>query len=135
VRCAADIPRRLLIVDDDASLRQMLTWCFEDRGYRVWTAASSGEALALAPEVEPAYALLDYHLPDGTGHRLSKALWQSIPRLVSVLMSGDRSAALADLDEPLLARAFVQKPIRLAQIDSLFTGNDRAGLPVLATGH
>ena len=112
--------RRLLIVDDDTSLRQMLAWCFEDRGYRVWTAGGSREALAVAGEVQPAYALLDYHLPDGDGHRLDRLLRQCLPRLVSVLMSGDRSAALADLDEPCLARAFVQKPIRPAQVDSLF---------------
>jgi two-component system, response regulator RegA len=120
VRCAADIPRRLLIVDDDASLRQILAWCFEDRGYRVWTAGDCVEALELARDAAPAYALLDYHLPDGNGHHLSRRLLERLPRLVSVLMSADPSAALADIHEPLFARSFVQKPIRLARIETLF---------------
>jgi hypothetical protein len=77
----------------------------------------------VAGEVEPAYALLDYHLPDGTGHRLAQSLSARLPRLTTVLMSADPGAALPDLAglaEPLPARGFVQKPIRLAQIDSLF---------------
>ncbi|MDJ0741614.1 MAG: response regulator [Gammaproteobacteria bacterium] len=114
--------RKLLIVDDDASLRQILAWGFEDLGYAVWTAASCRQAAAIARRVAFDCALLDFWLPDGTGHALSLELAERLPQARIVLMSGNRSAAVADIDEPPAAAAFVDKPVQLGRLNRFFDG-------------
>ena len=87
------VSQKLLIVDDDHSLRQILCWAFEDLGYRVWGATDCREAASRAAAMSFDFALLDYRLPDGDGHALSRTLARILPKLHSVLMSAERGAA------------------------------------------
>lgn len=112
--------RRLLIVDDDRSLRQILAWGFADKGYAVSTAGSREEAVAKARLIDFDFALLDYRLPDGDGHRLSAELVERLPELRVVLMSADRASAATTIRDQSVAMAIVEKPVRLASLDRLF---------------
>lgn len=112
--------RKLLIVDDDMSLRQILAWGFEDMGYAVWTAANCHQAAVIAGRVAFDCVLLDFWLPDGTGHALSLELADRLPQARIVLMSGNRSAAVATIDESPVAAAFVDKPVRLGRLGRFF---------------
>src|SRR5436189_2573574 len=60
-------PLRLLIVDDDDSLRQTLVRRFEREGMAITAAASAEEALTKAEQARCDVALLDLHLPGMTG--------------------------------------------------------------------
>lgn len=53
----------ILLVDDDALLRRSLTFSLEQAGYRVSTAGSAEDALALARRDRPDLLLLDIGLP------------------------------------------------------------------------
>lgn len=57
---------KLLIVDDEKDIRQMLRTCFELAGYEVATAAGGAEAIRLA-ESGPDLILLDINMPDVDG--------------------------------------------------------------------
>jgi len=57
----------LLIVDDEASLRDFLTIVFEEEGWHVETAGSLSEAHAAIQKQEPDVVLCDLMLPDGSG--------------------------------------------------------------------
>lgn len=116
--------RKLLIVDDDRSLRTILGWGFEDMGYRVWTAADCREAMTTAARVAFDCALLDYRLPDGNGHRLSSELQRRQPGLMVVLMSADRGAAVAEINDEPAAAAFVEKPVLPTRLDAFFNRHD-----------
>lgn len=122
--------RDILIVDDDDSLRQILTWAFEDLGYRVWAAADYRSALILARDTDFDCALLDYCLPGGTGHRLSQLLTEIQPGICIVLMSCDRAAAVAEIVDRPCAAAFVDKPIQLAKLNRFFA-QGRANAPTV----
>ncbi len=74
-------PLRLLIVDDDEVLRQTLARRFERQGLAVTTAGSSAEALVKAERERQDVALLDLHLPDGTGIELLTRLKERQPEL------------------------------------------------------
>lgn len=117
---ATSSQRRLLIVDDDRSLSTILAWGFEDLGYLVSTAHDCRSAAIAAHRAAFDFALLDYRLPDGTGHELAAQLGRTQPRLQIVLMSADRGAAVAEINEPPRAAAFVEKPIRLNRLDAFF---------------
>jgi two-component system aerobic respiration control sensor histidine kinase ArcB len=58
---------RLLIVDDDGELSQTLVSRFQRLGMTVATVDTVAAALALVESKTFDVALLDYHLPDGTG--------------------------------------------------------------------
>ncbi|NOZ28807.1 MAG: response regulator transcription factor [Chloroflexi bacterium] len=60
-------PAHILLVDDDALLRQSLAFNLEQAGYQVSTAASAEDALALAHRTPPDLVLLDIGLPGMDG--------------------------------------------------------------------
>ena len=57
----------LLIVDDEASLRDFMTIVFEEDGWKVETAGSLAEGRAALQKNEPDLILCDLMLPDGSG--------------------------------------------------------------------
>jgi CheY-like chemotaxis protein len=74
-------PLRLLIVDDDEALRQLLARRFQRLGMSVAEAADGEEALAKAGNAAFDVALLDLHMPGMTGIELLgrlKALWRIV---------------------------------------------------------
>ena len=113
--------KRLLIVDDDHSLRQMLSWAFEDLGYAVWTAGDCLEAAATIKNREFDYALVDHHLPDGDGTTLTLRLKKVLPALKVMLMSADHRITPPKLDDEKAPIGFMAKPLRPAQIDRWFS--------------
>jgi DNA-binding NtrC family response regulator len=64
----------LLIVDDEASLRDFLAIVFEDEGWEVATAASLEEARRAVQKREPDLILCDLMMPDGSGIDLLREL-------------------------------------------------------------
>ena len=64
--------KRVLVVDDNATNRFILTKQLEAAGMHAWTAASTCEALDLVKEQEPFdFAVLDFHLPEMDGVQLA----------------------------------------------------------------
>lgn len=59
--------RSLLLVDDDLPFLNRLARAMEQRGFSVRTAPTIADAVALATELAPAYAVLDMRLDDGNG--------------------------------------------------------------------
>lgn len=114
------VPTTLLIVDDNDALCQLLAWEFEDLEYAVWRAADCRLAVASARAMSFNCALIDYHLPDGDGHALSRELKRLLPGMRIVLMSADRAAATAEQREATVTTAFVEKPVPPARIHRLF---------------
>ena len=60
-------PRLVLVVDDDASYRQLIRWALEDEGWAVETAADGQEARASANQRLPSLAIVDVALMNGNG--------------------------------------------------------------------
>ncbi len=110
--------KHLLIVEDNRSLRQMLTWEFEDLGYRVSTAGCCSSAASVCvPENERFdFALLDYNLPDGCGTELVDRLRADNPNIEIVICSGRSSGQ----DISCQRCHFVPKPVTAQQLHRLF---------------
>lgn len=68
------VPRRILLVEDDALLRDAFRLLLEDAGYRVAEAGSGAEALAAVAAVQPDLILLDMGLPDMNGLDVARNL-------------------------------------------------------------
>jgi two-component system response regulator GlrR len=109
----------LLLVEDNAPLRQMLSWELSDLGYQVSAAGGCAQARRIMARQPVRFALIDIRLPDGDGRELSAELARRVPGLEVVLMSGAH-----DLQpDPGLAphvRAFLSKPVNLNSLHQLF---------------
>ena len=64
----------VLLVEDDALLRQAFKILLEDAGYRVSEAGSASEALEVAGQETPAVVVLDMGLPDRPGLDVAREL-------------------------------------------------------------
>jgi DNA-binding NtrC family response regulator len=73
----AETGPHLLVVDDEAGIREMLTIVFQKDGYRVSAARGCVEGLALLDGEAPDLVLTDLKMPDGTGFDILKKVRDS----------------------------------------------------------
>jgi two-component system OmpR family response regulator len=64
---AAAVPARLLVVDDEATILELLSGSLRLAGFEVMTASSGAEAVRAAASGRPDLVLLDVMMPDGDG--------------------------------------------------------------------
>jgi len=92
---------RVLVVDDEESLRHMLSLALSKAGYHVWTAGSGDEALKVLSESEPMdVCLTDVRMPGMDGLALIEqglATVASPPTFVAMSAYGDEQLALEAL--------------------------------------
>ncbi|MFB4315165.1 response regulator transcription factor [Actinomadura sp. 21ATH] len=70
---------RLLVVDDEATVRELLSATLRFAGFQVDSAASAAEAVAAATEEPPDLVLLDVMLPDMDGFEVVRRLRELRP--------------------------------------------------------
>ena len=106
----------LLIVDDEASLRDFLTIVFDEEGWQVETAASLGEARAAVQKQEPDVVLCDLMLPDGNGIDFIRDVRASNPAVLFVMITAHTSTRSAV--EALKAGAvdYIAKPFDIDEL-------------------
>ncbi len=122
----------ILLVDDDALLRRSLAFNLEQAGYRVSTAASAEDALALAQRDRPDLVLLDIGLPGMDGLDALRHLDAQVGVPVIFLTARRR-----ELDEvlglELGADDYVSKPfdldVLLARIKVVLRRSDKMAAP------
>jgi DNA-binding NtrC family response regulator len=85
----------LLIVDDEASLRDFLTIVFEGEGWKVASAASLGEARATLQKTEPDIVLCDLMMPDGSGIDLLREIRIQSPKMPVIMITAYTSTKSA----------------------------------------
>src|SRR5579864_9589674 len=72
---------QVLIVDDDAAVRNSLSLLLKASGYEVTTAANGVEALAQLKSGLPAVVLSDLNMPKMSGFELLSVVREQFPRL------------------------------------------------------
>ena len=109
--------RRVLVVDDDPSLRQLLQRLLEREGYQVACAQDGEEALSLLhAAAPPELMLLDLHMPRRSGLDVLKAMAELPARPRTLMLSAQ--ARDADVVRALERGAadFVAKPFSTATL-------------------
>src|ERR1051325_10511651 len=85
----------LLIIDDEASLRDFLTIVFEEERWHVESAASLAEGRAAIQRSEPDVVLCDLMLPDGSGIDLIRDVKAASPSIAFVMITAHTSTRSA----------------------------------------
>ncbi|HEX5504388.1 MAG TPA: response regulator [Thermomicrobiales bacterium] len=116
MRMQAEKQQAVLVVDDDAAVRDLVATVLRDAGYAVRTAADGLAALRLLDRYAPAVVVLDVQMPglDGlsTCARLRRA--DRTARLPVVLISA-RPVAARQL-AACRVNAFLPKPFDIAEL-------------------
>jgi DNA-binding response OmpR family regulator len=87
--------RRVLVVDDDVSIRGFLAEALTDEGYSVRTASNGREALSILESWRPALILLDLMMPemDGWEFRVQQRARAAVADVPVVVLSATRDLA------------------------------------------
>ncbi|HAE01728.1 MAG TPA: two-component system response regulator [Rhodospirillaceae bacterium] len=117
--------RTLLIVDDDAPLRNRLARAMEQRGFEVRSAAGVAEGLDVAANRPPAYAVIDMRLEDGNGLDVVEALRDARHDIRIVMLTGYGNIASAVTAVKKGAIDYLAKPADAVQIIAALLEHDR----------
>lgn len=115
-----DQQKRVLVVDDDPVIRQMLTWVLERQSLTVDEARDGAEALALVREHPYSVILLDLLMPNVDGFAVLDSLGGPeipAPPVVLVITGADRSEI--DHLDPHRIHGIVKKPFDAEELASL----------------
>jgi DNA-binding NtrC family response regulator len=107
---------RILVVDDDETIRTTMKAILEDEGYIVDLAASGNDAIQKTQQTAYNLALLDIRLPDMEGIELLKRLKDGVPRIRKIMVTGYPSMqnAIAALNKS--ADAYIVKPVDVEKL-------------------
>jgi two-component system KDP operon response regulator KdpE len=105
----------ILVVEDDSTVRNLITTTLRSNDYRYLTAPNGESAIASASAAQPDIVLLDLGLPDLDGVEIIKRIrtWSQMPIIVISARSedGDKIAALdAGADD------YLTKPFSVAEL-------------------
>jgi two-component system nitrogen regulation response regulator NtrX len=108
---------RVLVVDDEPDIRQLIGDILLDEGHQVETADSVAAARLALPAFKPDLVLLDVWLPDGDGVALLQE-WQEqgVLNAPVVMISGHGTIETAVSALKLGAYDFLEKPVSLAKL-------------------
>jgi DNA-binding NtrC family response regulator len=107
---------RILVVDDDESIRNAVKAILEDEGYIVDLAATGMEAIKRTEETAYNVALLDIRLPDMEGVELLKLMKDAVPRTRKIMVTGYPSMQNAVVALNKNADAYLIKPVDIEKL-------------------
>lgn len=103
--------QKILVIDDDESLRRVLEYTLQEEGYEVFTAASGEEGLALFEERQPALVITDMNMPGINGFQVLKEVKERSAEALVIIVTafGEVDAAVKAMK--LGAYDFITKPL------------------------
>ena len=107
----------VLLVDDDAIFRRVMTTELTRGGYEVVAAGTGAEAIRAAATLDGAIVLLDLKLPDIDGLEVLKAIREKSPGSEVIMLTGHGSIDTAIESIRLGAYDYVSKPCPLDELD------------------
>jgi len=110
---------RILVVDDDPSVREMLARVLVGEGYFVWTAADGAAALEIAAPAKIDLVLLDLNMPGKSGWDTFERLTAENPLLAVIIITARSNQLFTALGAGV--GALLEKPLdfpKLLQIIS-----------------
>lgn len=102
--------RRVVIADDDETIRALLRMTLPEEGFDIAEAADGDEALERVAEGLPDLVLLDWKMPGHHGSLVLDELKARYPKLPVIVLTAEQQDHHRALAESLRADAFLTKP-------------------------
>ncbi len=119
---------KLLLVDDEKDIRDVLHLALSDMGYEVFEAENGAEALRIFKEVHPPIVLTDIKMPRMDGIELLQKVKRDNPEAEVIMITGHGDMDLAVKSLKYEATEFITKPVN---VDALEIALRRAGERIL----
>jgi two-component system response regulator PilR (NtrC family) len=110
---------RILVVDDERSMREFLQILLEAEGYDCCVAADVQEAITLARQESPELVFSDLKLPGGSGMDVLRWLRENLPETQVIMMTAFGSTENAVEAMRLGAYDYQVKPVKVDEIRAL----------------
>jgi DNA-binding NtrC family response regulator len=107
---------RILVIDDDESIRKTMSAILEEEGYIVDLAATGSEAIQKTKEKVYNIALIDIRLPDMEGVELLKLIKENVPKTRKIMVTGYPSLQNAVNALNKNADAYLIKPVDVEKL-------------------
>lgn len=108
--------KSILIIDDEASIRESLKGILQDEGFRTLFAQGGEEGLGIIKEENPDLVLLDIWMPGIDGMETLRRIRDEHPDQLVVMMSGHGTIETAVKATKLGAYDFIEKPLSLEKV-------------------
>lgn len=107
--------KKILIIDDESSIRKLLRVSLEANGYQIIEAQTGNEGIQKITEERPEIVLLDLGLPDKSGLSIINEVrqWSSVPIIVLTVLDQDQTKIEA-LDGG--ADDYITKPFSIPEL-------------------
>lgn len=116
-----ELPWKVLIVDDEASIRRIVAYRLQQQGYEVITASNGVEALELFNQILPDLVIIDLMLPEMGGFDLTDQIRKkSFVPLIILSAATDENSIIKGLE--LGADDFVKKPFSPLELEMRIRG-------------
>ena len=107
--------KKVLIVDDEADIIEILQFVLEAQGYECITALDGEEGLKLAREISPDLIILDVMMPKMNGYKICRLLkfdekYKNIPILMVTARAQDKDK---EIGEETGANEYITKPFQV----------------------
>ncbi|MEA2101840.1 MAG: ATP-binding protein [Thermodesulfobacteriota bacterium] len=123
----------ILIIDDDASIRDGCNQTLKREGYTVFTAAQGAQGIKTAREVRPCMAFIDLKMPGIPGDEVLNIISEDIPDIVLVVITGYASIISAVESMKKGAYDYLPKPFTPDQLRAVTRrGLEHRGLRIQA---
>lgn len=107
---------RILVVDDDESIRKVLVAILEDEGYAVKSVETARKAIEITKKEHFNVALVDIRLPDMEGTDLLPQLRETTPRMRKIIITGYPTLQNAINAVNRRADAYIMKPFDVVKM-------------------
>src|SRR5262249_2164818 len=107
---------RLLVVDDDPDVREIVVGFLSELGYDVRVATHGGEGLKILTEFQPDAIILDFAMPGMNGAETAVSLRQEAPEIPILFRSGFSDSDV--LEAVVGAAPLLRKPFRPTELAS-----------------
>jgi PAS domain S-box-containing protein len=107
---------RILIIDDDATLRKTLADILRVKGYETRAAKNGAEGLVLLSQDRADIALIDLNLPDMTGMEVLDSIKAGHPGTEAIILTGNATLGSAIEATNKGAYSYLTKPYEIEQL-------------------
>ena len=108
---------KILLVDDEPDIREVLNLSLSDLGYQVFEAENGDMALGIFKEVRPPLVLTDIKMPNMDGIELLQKVKHENPETEVIMITGHGDIALTIKSLQYDAADFITKPINDEALD------------------
>ena len=120
-----DSKKKILIVDDEPSIQDLLVFNLEKEGYKTITASDGEEGVSLALSQNPDLILLDVMLPKADGLTVCKRIRQTLSKTPIIMLSAKGEEIDKILGLEIGADDYMTKPFSIRELIARVKANLR----------